>query len=97
MRKKGRAVPKELDEDDNPPTLDIDLAPIFKAWTDLMDSRQASSYEGIWWSEISTYCDDHGVHAADKGRWCRLVKSLDRWFLDSLRKQETNVTQQRNL
>jgi hypothetical protein len=63
------------------PQLDADLHGVYGCWSQLMDGRQVGNGEALSWSEVSRWCEDHGIEGEARRRWCRLVKGLDRAYV----------------
>lgn len=94
MRKKGKKLSFMTDDDvsDDPPELFPDLLPVFESWGELCSSRQSGmSLTGLSWSEVSQWCEDHGMTGRWRLRWIRLVRALDMVFVAHSLKKTTNA------
>jgi hypothetical protein len=72
------------------PELRADLRWIWNAWSDdLIDCRDTGgmgSVAAIRWSEASRWCEDHAIDGAERLRFVRLVRELDRAYVAHLNK-----------
>lgn len=79
-QRQGRAP---LIDEDHEPELFDDLQGIWCAWQQLLGDRGGMG-ESIPWSAMSRWCEDNGIHGAERLRWCRLIRATD---LSSLAEQ----------
>jgi hypothetical protein len=69
------------------PDLHPDLWPVWRGWHDLNAGRPVGmAAGGLPWSEMSQWCEDHGIGGADRLRWCRLFRAMDSAFLAHINK-----------
>lgn len=84
-KRNGKPPPKAWADK---PRLFEDLRPIWNAWHELAHGRQIGmAASGIPWSEMSRYCEDHGVHREQRLRWCRLIQAMDTAWLGEIHKK----------
>ena len=80
LAKKGR----KLDDEDleEPDPIYPDLIPLWHAWHELSLSRPVGMALGaLPWSELSRFCEDHGVEGALRLRWIRLLRAMDSTYM----------------
>ena len=82
LANKGKAS-RDLDE---PEPIFDDLYPIWHAWHDLNTSRPIAGGMvpmplALSWSELSRYCEDHGIAGESRRRWIRLLRAMDVAYL----------------
>jgi hypothetical protein len=64
--------------------------PLWNAWAMLMDGRDVSSGEALSWLEVSRYCEDHDISGEERRRWCRLLKAMDRVYVQEINARATD-------
>lgn len=63
---------------DEPDEVFEDLRAVWDAWWDINPGRASGpSASGLTWSEMSRWCEDHGIDGEERPRWIGLLRSMD--------------------
>ena len=77
--RKVRGAPQIKVSVDEPEDVFEDLRQVWDAWwSDLGDGRMVGmAMSGLSWTDMSKWCEDHGITGEERLRWIRLFRAMD--------------------